>query len=287
MALQDRTPIREQEPSVYATTCNHGSTTPESPGNHGWVLIHHQATCAGPRGEPKWGERGKSTVERTSPAAQWRASKCPRIPRAPRNSLGSGLLFAENRNRRRVRAAVCLLTAAIFKVGSPAPCSVGNCAVLKSRGFETLADREGACECFAHASTPAPTSTALTASAAAGARNNSGTLPSGTVVTFTAVVSSGASPVTQFRVRLCDAAVAYCTDIHQLRIAQLQHDGTARHAFASCRAWARAGAPDLSVTLQGSASHTALGRSQPGGDGNDPGRCQKESLENYMELRRG
>jgi len=54
---------------------------------------------------------------------------------------------------------------------------------------------------------------------------------SGTVVTLTATVTAGSTPVTPGRVNFCDAAAAYCTDIHLLGTAQLTSAGTAALKF--------------------------------------------------------
>ncbi len=54
---------------------------------------------------------------------------------------------------------------------------------------------------------------------------------SGTVVTFVASVSSGATKLKQGRVTLCDASAASCTDIHQFGSTQLTSAGTAKFKF--------------------------------------------------------
>ncbi len=53
----------------------------------------------------------------------------------------------------------------------------------------------------------------------------------GTVLTLTATVVSGSTPVTPGQVAFCDASVNYCTDIHQLGLAQLTTNGTAVYKF--------------------------------------------------------
>jgi len=53
------------------------------------------------------------------------------------------------------------------------------------------------------------------------------TVAPGSVVTLTATVSAGAAPVTTGQVKFCDAAAAFCTDIHVLGAAQLTSAGTA------------------------------------------------------------
>ena len=52
-------------------------------------------------------------------------------------------------------------------------------------------------------------------------------IPQGTVVTLTASVTAGSTPVTVGQVNLCDATATYCTDIHILGAAQLTSAGTA------------------------------------------------------------
>ena len=68
------------------------------------------------------------------------------------------------------------------------------------------------------ATTPAATTTALTLS--------SPEIAQGTLVTLTASVAAS-GPVTVGQVNFCDAAAAYCTDIHLLGTAQLTSAGTA------------------------------------------------------------
>lgn len=53
----------------------------------------------------------------------------------------------------------------------------------------------------------------------------------GTVVTLTATVTAGGTPVTVGQVKFCDATVAYCTDIHLLATAQLTKAGMAKYKF--------------------------------------------------------
>ena len=54
---------------------------------------------------------------------------------------------------------------------------------------------------------------------------------SGSVVTLTATVTSGTSPVTTGLVMFCDASAAFCTDIHLLGSAQLTSAGTATFRY--------------------------------------------------------
>ncbi|HXW16357.1 MAG TPA: FG-GAP-like repeat-containing protein [Terriglobia bacterium] len=71
---------------------------------------------------------------------------------------------------------------------------------------------------------PAATSTTLAMTAGG---NPVTTVASGTVVTLTATVLAGATPVTPGKVNFCNATAAYCEDIHLLGAAQLTTAGTA------------------------------------------------------------
>ena len=82
---------------------------------------------------------------------------------------------------------------------------------------------------------------------------------SGSVVTLTATVKSKAGAVTVGQVRFCDAASAYCTDIHLLGLSQLTSAGTAvlrfvpgigKHSYKAVFA----GTPNGSPAYAGSAS---------------------------------
>lgn len=77
----------------------------------------------------------------------------------------------------------------------------------------------------------AATSTSLVMEAGTNPLTSLATVPSGTVVTFVASVSSGATKLTQGRVTLCDASAASCTDIHQHGTAQLTSAGSAKFRF--------------------------------------------------------
>ncbi|WP_263352842.1 FG-GAP-like repeat-containing protein [Acidicapsa acidisoli] len=57
------------------------------------------------------------------------------------------------------------------------------------------------------------------------------TVSSGSIVTLTATVSVGATPLTTGQVDFCDASAPYCTDIHVIGTAQLKSNGTAAFAF--------------------------------------------------------
>jgi hypothetical protein len=61
-----------------------------------------------------------------------------------------------------------------------------------------------------------PTITTLTVTSGGSAVT---TVGSGSVVTLTATVTTGSTPVTPDQVNFCDAAATYCTDIHLLATA--------------------------------------------------------------------
>jgi hypothetical protein len=75
---------------------------------------------------------------------------------------------------------------------------------------------------------PAATATALAVTFAGNAVT---TVTSGSVVTLTAAVTAGRSPVTPGQINFCDATAKYCTDIHLLGTAQLTGAGTATLKF--------------------------------------------------------
>jgi hypothetical protein len=75
---------------------------------------------------------------------------------------------------------------------------------------------------------PAATATTLAITSASSAIT---TVDSGSVVTLTAAVKAGASPVTVGQVNFCDASAKYCTDIHLLGMGQLTSSGTAALKF--------------------------------------------------------
>jgi hypothetical protein len=76
-----------------------------------------------------------------------------------------------------------------------------------------------------------PTSTNLAMMTGTNSLASGASVASGTVVTFVAAVTSGATKLTRGRVMLCDALAASCTDIHQFGTAQLTSAGTARFRF--------------------------------------------------------
>jgi hypothetical protein len=80
----------------------------------------------------------------------------------------------------------------------------------------------------AAAGAQAATATTLGVTAAGSAVT---TVNAGAVVTLTASVTAGTTPVTVGRVNFCDATVTYCTDIHLLATAQLTAAGTATFRF--------------------------------------------------------
>jgi hypothetical protein len=71
---------------------------------------------------------------------------------------------------------------------------------------------------------PATTATTLSVTSAGNAAT---TVTSGSVVTLTAAVTAGGSPVAPGQINFCDATATYCTDIHLLGTAQLTGAGTA------------------------------------------------------------
>jgi sugar lactone lactonase YvrE len=73
------------------------------------------------------------------------------------------------------------------------------------------------------------TATALTLTSGGSAATS---VAPGTVVTLTATVKAGASPVTTGEVDFCDASASFCTDIHVLGTAALSSTGTASFSFA-------------------------------------------------------
>jgi len=76
----------------------------------------------------------------------------------------------------------------------------------------------------------APASTITTLSVISGGSAVT-TVAQGSVVTLTATVTTGGTPVTPGLVNFCDATAKFCTDIHLLGTAQLTADGTATLKF--------------------------------------------------------
>ncbi|MGA3228271.1 MAG: hypothetical protein ABSC65_31210, partial [Acidobacteriaceae bacterium] len=72
----------------------------------------------------------------------------------------------------------------------------------------------------------APALTITTLSVTSGG-NAVTTVAPGSVVTLTATVTTGSTPVTPGQVNFCDATAKFCTDIHLLGTAQLTANGTA------------------------------------------------------------
>src|ERR1700676_4242416 len=75
---------------------------------------------------------------------------------------------------------------------------------------------------------PATTTTTLSVTSAG---NAVATVTSGTVVTLTATVMTGSTPVAPGQINFCDATAKSCTDIHILGTAQLTSAGTATLQF--------------------------------------------------------
>src|SRR6202166_2892744 len=75
---------------------------------------------------------------------------------------------------------------------------------------------------------PATTTTTLSVTSAG---NAVATVTSGTVVTLTATVMAGSTPVASGQINFCDATAKSCTDIHLLGTAQLTSAGTATLHF--------------------------------------------------------
>ena len=81
---------------------------------------------------------------------------------------------------------------------------------------------------FASAAAQAPTTTNLAVTFNGSAVT---AVDPGSVITLTATVMSGSTPVTPGQVNFCDASVSWCTDIHLLGMAQLTASGTATLKF--------------------------------------------------------
>jgi Bacterial Ig-like domain (group 3)/FG-GAP-like repeat/Chitobiase/beta-hexosaminidase C-terminal domain len=75
---------------------------------------------------------------------------------------------------------------------------------------------------------PPATTTSLTATS--GSTQVTSVAP-GTVVTLTATVAAGGTPVTAGQVNFCDASAAFCTDVHILGTATVTSNGTAIFRF--------------------------------------------------------
>lgn len=119
---------------------------------------------------------------------------------------------------------------------------------------------------------PSTPTTALTLSA--------NSVPSGTVVTFTASVAQGTIAIPVGQVNLCDAAATFCTDIHLFGTAQLTSAGTAtfkfipgigtrtyKAVFAGTTSAATATSPTATLTVTGTYP-TATSIAQSGTVGN-------------------
>src|SRR5271168_1838410 len=75
---------------------------------------------------------------------------------------------------------------------------------------------------------PAPTITTLSVTSGVNAVT---TVAQGSIVTLTATVLTGSTPVAPGQVNFCDATAKFCTDIHLLGTAQLTANGTATLKF--------------------------------------------------------
>jgi hypothetical protein len=83
---------------------------------------------------------------------------------------------------------------------------------------------------IAAAQTKTPTSTVLAITSGTSSSQVS-TATLGTVITLTATVTAGSTPLTVGQVDFCDASAKACTDIHLLGLAQLTSAGTAIMKF--------------------------------------------------------
>jgi hypothetical protein len=78
------------------------------------------------------------------------------------------------------------------------------------------------------------------------------TLIQGNLITLTASVTSGSTPLTVGQVEFCDASWPHCTDVHQLALAQLTSAGTATFRFVP-----RAGAQQYKAIFLGANSYAS------------------------------
>lgn len=112
---------------------------------------------------------------------------------------------------------------------APSPCrrfsSVSSFRAISFRSL-VMAALFAAISVAAHGQTATTTTLAVTSGG-----NAVTTVTSGSVVTLTATVAAGSTPVTVGQVNFCDASAAYCTDIHLLATAQLTSAGTATYKF--------------------------------------------------------
>lgn len=106
------------------------------------------------------------------------------------------------------------------------------------------------------------------------------TISSGSVVTLTATVTAGSTPVTTGQVAFCDAGATYCTDIHILGTAELTTAGTAsikfipglgvhryKAVFANTNSYATSSSSESTLSVTG-LYPTATSISSSGGPGN-------------------
>ncbi len=81
--------------------------------------------------------------------------------------------------------------------------------------------------CLAVLGIPAVAQTATTTLGITSNGSAATTVPFGTVVTLTATVAAGATPVSPGQVQFCDATAAHCEDVHIVGTAQLNSAGKA------------------------------------------------------------
>ncbi|UWZ86376.1 FG-GAP-like repeat-containing protein [Occallatibacter riparius] len=102
----------------------------------------------------------------------------------------------------------------------------------------------------------------------------------GDVLTLTATVKSGSTPLTRGLVNFCDAAAAYCTDVHILGSAQLTSAGTAvlrlrprlgensiKAVFAGTRSYLPSTSPASTLSVTDGATSTSITQSGTGRQG--------------------
>jgi YD repeat-containing protein len=106
--------------------------------------------------------------------------------------------------------------------------TVSSTETIKALGTESGYAQSGVVS--ATYTLPAQASTATTLSVTSGG-NPVTSVSAGSVVTLTATVTSGSSPVPAGTVNFCDASATYCEDIHILGTAQLNSSGTAAITF--------------------------------------------------------
>lgn len=157
---------------------------------------------------------------------------------------------------------ICASIFCPFWLSSVAKQVIPACLIL---GFSVLV----------HAQAPTTTTLAITSSGGAVT-----TVAAGTVVTLTATVQSGATPVTPGLVKFCDATAQYCEDFHIAGSAQLTSAGTAvfrfrpaigNHSysavFVGTRTYASSTSDALSLSVTGGVQPTTTAVTFSGTDG--------------------